>query len=142
MTEPEYQKARQTVETLSKDPKQRRRMLWEQEVVKRYERQQNGPVSPYEMELHVIRLGDVVIATNDFELFTDYGVQIKSRSQAVQTFLVQLAGPGSYLPTTRAASGGGYSAIVQSSLVGPEGGQVLVERTVNAINALWPEKSK
>src|SRR5690606_21924951 len=113
---------------------------WNQRVVDRYERQQRGPVPPYVMELHVLRLGDVAIATNDFELFTDFGVQIKARSRAVQTFLVQLAGPGTYVPTERAARGGGYSAVVQSNRVGAEGGQELVERTVAAINALWPER--
>ena len=81
---------------------------------------------------------DVAIATNDFELFTDYGVQIKARSRAVQTFLVQLAGPGTYVPTERATRGGGYSAVVQSNLVGAEGGQEIVERTVGVINTLWP----
>jgi hypothetical protein len=90
------------------------------------------------MELHVIRLGDVAIATNPFELFTEYGIRMKARSPALQTFVIQLAGPGSYLPTAFAVQGGGYSAIVQSSKVGPEGGDVLVERTVEQINALWP----
>jgi hypothetical protein len=91
------------------------------------------------MELHVIRLGDVAIATNNIEQFTDYGIQIKARSPALQTFLIQLAGPGAtYVPTERAERGGGYSAIVESSRVGSEGGQVLVERTVEAIKALWP----
>lgn len=33
----------------------------------------------------------------------------------------------------------GYGAVIQSSLVAPEGGQVLVDRTVDAINALWPQ---
>jgi len=51
-----------------------------------------------------------------------------------------LAGPGTYLPTAVAVRGGGYSAIVASSVVGPEGGQVLVDRTVDLINSLWPEK--
>ena len=39
----------------------------------------------------------------------------------------------------RAARGGGYSAIAESNLVGPEGGRVLVERTVKLINSLWPQ---
>ena len=52
---------------------------------------------------------------------------------------IQLAGPGSYVPTPRAARGGGYSAIVESNVVGPEGGQALTDRTVELINSLWPE---
>lgn len=125
------------VNDLSTDPKQKRRMLWHQAALERYERQQAGEIEPYEMELHTIRLGDIAIATNDFELFTDYGIQMKARSPALQTFVIQLAGPGTYLPSERAARGGGYSAIVESNAVGPEGGQVLVEKTIEAINALW-----
>lgn len=140
VTDKEYREALETVSSLSKDPKQKRRMQWNQSVADRFERQQRGPAQPYVMELHVLRLGDVVIATNDFELFTDYGVQIKGRSRALQTFVVQLSGPGSYLPTERAAQGGGYSAIVQSNRVGPEGGQILVDRTVEVINGLWPDR--
>jgi hypothetical protein len=74
-------------------------MLWEQAVVDRYQQQQAGETKPYAMELHVIRLGDVAIATNSFELFADYGIQMKARSKALQTFVIQLAGPGTYLPT-------------------------------------------
>jgi hypothetical protein len=55
----------------------------------------------------------------------------------VQTFVIQLTGSGGYLPTVRAVGGGGYSAVIQSSRIGPEGGQVLVERTVAAIEELW-----
>ncbi len=107
---------------------------------KRFERQKAGVVEPFAMELHVIRLGDVAIATNVFELFTEFGIQIKARSRALQTFVIQLtAGPGtSYLPTARAARGGGYSAIAESNLVAPEGGQVLADRSVDLINSLWP----
>ena len=97
----------------------------------------------------MLRLGDVAIATNPFELFLDYGVQIEARSPAVQTFLIQLATNarqhGYYVPTPRAVAGGAldekpftnYSATVMSSMVGPEGGQVLVDRTVEAIQELW-----
>ena len=92
------------------------------------------------MELHVIRLGDVAICTNPFELYTDFGLQIKARSKALQTFVIQLAGTsGKYVPTEKAVEGGSYSAGINSNLVGPEGGQVLVDRTVEAINSLWSD---
>jgi hypothetical protein len=88
------------------------------------------------MEFHVLRLGDVAIATNPFELYLDYGVRIKARSNAVLTFVVQLSGAScGYVPTAKAVQGGSYSAV--KYLVGPEGGQVLVEETVKRINALW-----
>jgi hypothetical protein len=139
VTEAEVAEARSKVETLSKDPRNRRLVIWHQEVVDRHERQKAGTVDPFRMELHVIRLGEVAIATNAFELFSEFGIQMKARSRALQTFVIQLAGPGSYVPTVRAVRGGGYSAIVESNLVGPEGGQVLTERTVELINSLWPE---
>jgi hypothetical protein len=87
-------------------------------------------------EFHVIRLGDIAIATNPFELFIDYGILMKARSKALLTFLVQLSCHHSgYLPTERAARGGGYSA--DKYLVGPEGGYKLVDETVKLINEMW-----
>jgi len=140
VTEEEVDRARAEIQALSKDPRNHRLVSWHGAVVERFERQKAGAVDPYRMELHVVRLGDVAIATNDFELFTQYGIRIKSRSRAIQTFVIQRAGPGTYLPTTEAVKGGGYSAIVASSVVGPEGGQVLVDRTVGLINSLWAEQ--
>ncbi len=56
-----------------------------------------------------------------FELFQDYGVPDQGRSKAVQTFVIELTGGwGRYLATPRAIAGGGYSAVVQSNLVGPK----------------------
>ena len=50
--------------------------------------------------------------------------------------LVQLAsGQSGYLPTERAVKGGGYSA--DKFLVGPAGGQVLVEETVKCLDLLF-----
>ena len=89
------------------------------------------------VELHVLRLGDIAMATNPFELFLDYGVQIKGRSKAVLTFISQLTCDTlGYLPTRRAVAGGDYSAVNYE--VGPIGGRALVDTTVNAINSLWP----
>ena len=89
------------------------------------------------IEFHVLRLGDIAIATNPFELFLDYGVQIKGRSKAILTFLSQLTcDHHGYLPTRRAVTGGDYSAV--NNEVGPRGGRALVEESVKAINSLWP----
>jgi hypothetical protein len=139
VTDEQYAAAKAEVDRLSKNPANRRRMLWQKRVVDRYEQQKPGDV--YERQFHVIRLGDIAICTNPFELYTDYGIQIKARSKAVQTFVIQLTGErsGTYLPTVRAVKGGGYSAIPPSCPVGPEGGQALVDQTVEAINSLWEE---
>jgi hypothetical protein len=138
VTEQEVAAARKEAEKFAKDPAQRWNYNWNQSVVTRYELQKGGNPGTQKMELHVLRLGDVAIASNEFELFTDYGVQMKARSPAVQTFIIQLTGSGGYLPTERAVRGGGYSAVIQSSRVGPNGGQELVERTVAALQELWP----
>ncbi|HWQ92159.1 MAG TPA: hypothetical protein VN673_10840 [Clostridia bacterium] len=114
------------------------RMTWNKYVVDRFDRQKTDPHPKHEVELHVLRLGDVAICTSEFELFTDYGIRIQARSKALQTFVVQLVGGGSYLPTEKATQGGGYSAVIQSNDVGPEGGQILVDRTVTLINGLFP----
>jgi len=123
-------------------------------VCQRYEDQQETGRPVYSMELHVLRLGDVALATNPFELYLDYGVQIEARSAADQTILIQLAAtgaePGYYLPTPRAVAAGSlaespmnnYSATVMTDVVGPEGGQVLVDRTVEAIRELWSEPAR
>jgi len=145
VSEVEYAEARaaveQAAEQMAADPKAadrvHRRMMWYEVTVQRYQRQQTDLKPTHEMELHALRIGDAVVCTNAFELFIEYGIRIKARSKAVQTFVVQLAGPGTYLPTAKAVRGGHYSAIVHSSLVGPEGGQMLVDRTVALIDSLW-----
>jgi len=106
------------------------------QVVERFDGiQQAGPVPA---ELHVLRVGDLAIATNPFELFLDYGMRIKARSTAPQTMLVQLAGRGFYLPSARAVDGGGYGAMPAVSVAGPEAGQQLVDETLAVIRELFP----
>ena len=91
-------------------------------------------------EVHIIRLGTVAIATNPFELFLDYGNQIKARSLAEQTFLIQLAcGARGYLPTEKAEKGGHYSAFISSGSVGHVGGEQLVRETLKNINRIFKD---
>jgi hypothetical protein len=145
VTDAEYARAKGLYDKLAAKDKLVGPDYWNMNFYKlttdRYEAQQRADPQ-YPVEMHVLRLGDVAIATNPFELFVDYGVRIQGRSPAGQTVLIQLASPidfGYYVPTPRALAGGGYSAIVEQSLVGPEGGQALVERTVGAIKELWEE---
>ncbi len=117
-----------------------KRMKWLENVQRRFRLQQEHPDIP--MELHVVRLGDIAFATNPFELYLDYGVRMRELSKATQTFLTQLAGPGSYLPSERTLAGGGYGSVPASTDIGPEGGEKLVEWTVRNINQTpatrWP----
>ena len=105
-------------------------------ILRRAELQEVLDVLP--TEVHIIRLGNIAIATNPFELFLDYGNQIKARSLAEQTFLVQLCcGVEGYLPTLKAEQGGHYSAFVSSGNVGHTGGEQLVRQTLQDINTMF-----
>lgn len=110
-------------------------------LVKQYEEQEQN--QKYPVELHVLRIADIAIVTNPFELFAEYGLRIEGRSKAKLTFVVQLSAGdyAGYLPTQRAIEGSnykGYSALVNR--VGPEGGQVLVNETVKTIEKIWQNK--
>lgn len=144
-TEAELARTQKQFEELSKAPTATATSRWDlaraRRILDRHEQQKTNPNT--EIELHALRLGDVAIATNPFELYLDYGIQMKARSKAVQTFLIQLAtSSGGYLPTEKAVKGGHYSAELPDNLVGPEGGKALVNATVAAINALWPPEAK
>jgi hypothetical protein len=137
VTEKEAAETQAQIEALTDKKDSIRRRLWLQKVIDRYRQQDKEPA--LSVEVHALRIGDAAIVTNPFELFLDYGVQMKGRSKALQTFVLQLTcGSGvGYLPTQRAVEGGGYSAVIASSRIGPEGGQVLVDRSVELINSLW-----
>lgn len=117
---------------------------WNRNIAKRWEKLAENPNPTYPTCIHVLRVGETVFCTNQFELYTDFGIQMQARSPATQTFVVQLAdgliGGGTYLPSARAVKGGGYGAIVQSNMVGPEGGQILVEKTLELVREAFQEE--
>lgn len=93
-----------------------------------------------EIEMHVLRLGNLAFATNPYELFLNFGNQIRARSKATQTFLIQLScGCYGYLPTKKAEQGSHYSAYVSSGYAGHEGGDLLVRKTLSEISKLFSE---
>lgn len=112
------------------------RMYIHSGTIARYRQQQTEEIVP--TEVHIIRFGDVALATNPFELFLDYGNYIKARSFAKQTFIMQLTcGKLGYLPTEKAEKAGHYSAYISSGNVGHEGGDMLVRRSVTEINKMF-----
>lgn len=107
-----------------------------QGVVIRYEKQNMSDT--YSFKCHILRIGNIAIATNPFELYHEFAQRIKARADAEQVFIVQLSnGLGGYLPTKDAVSGGSYSSKPASTCCGPDGGDVLVEQTLNVIDELW-----
>ena len=107
-------------------------------TIARYKIQQT--INTFDEEIHIIRFGDIAIATNPFELFLNYGNKIRARSKAKQTFLIQLScGADGYLPTEKAEKGSHYSAYVSSGVTGHEGGDILVRETLTHINGMFKE---
>jgi hypothetical protein len=87
---------------------------------------------------HVVRLGSIAIATNPFELFSEFAQRMKARAASEQLFVVQLSnGIGGYLPSSSAVRGGSYSSKPASTFCGPDGGDMLVERTLEVVNEMF-----
>lgn len=107
-----------------------------QGVIMRYRQQKQS--ADYSFQCHILRIGNIAIATNPFELYQQYGQRIKARAAAEQVFVVQMAnGSGGYLPTQAAVAGGSYSSKPASTVCGPDGGDMLVEKTLAVLAGLW-----
>ena len=154
-TKKEYEECKAMWEKQKADPKDGR-ANWNRRIIERYEDLAKNPNPVFCTPVNVVRIGDTVVCTNQFELYTDFATRIKARSPAVQTFVAQLTNGaknmdnpnsgglgatygsgGTYLPSERAVRGGGYGAVIQSNIVGPEGGQMIVEETLKMIAELW-----
>ena len=111
-------------------------------VVKRYEEQAVNPT--VKTNIHVVQIGNIAFATNRFEMFIDYMHRIQGRSPFEQTFVVQLVpddyGVGNYLATERAIANKGYSATPYCNRASAEGGQELVNATVDILKKIKGDK--
>lgn len=133
---------------LEEDPELRRQPRWYVDLtyahgqMRRYRRiLERSARTDYPVEVHGVRLGDIEFVTQPFECYLDSGIQLKLRSPAIQTFLVQLAGDGKYLPSLRSVEGGGYGSTQASNPVGPKGGQQLIEQAVRGLRQLFDSKA-
>ena len=111
-------------------------------VVSRFEQQSVNPT--VKTKIHVVQLGNIAFATNRFEMFIDYMHRIQGRSPFEQTFIVQMVtddyGVGNYLATARAIANKGYSATPYCNRASAEGGQELVNATVDVLKKLKGDK--
>jgi len=144
VTEEEYREAQAYVDEVhkkfSKDHRMEMKDLVQafepQGVVIRYRQQKANPM--FAFNCHILRLGNIAIATNPFELYHEFAQRIKARAKAEQVFIIQLSnGLGGYLPTRAAVNGGSYSSKAASTTCGPEGGDELVAKTLELINSMW-----
>ena len=107
-----------------------------EKVISRYEEDADF----VDTEVHVLKIGEIAFVSCPFELFLDYQHRIQGRSPFVQTFIVELAGSETkamgYLATKRAAENKGYSAIMYSCRVSPDGGQKLVEKCLEYLKEI------
>jgi hypothetical protein len=79
-------------------------------------------------EIGAFRLGEYGIVTLPAEVFVEFGLDIKLRSPAKRTWVIELAnGIVGYVPTRRAFEGGGYEQrTATSSKLDPVAGEMMV----------------
>lgn len=97
-----------------------------------------GPDATLPVDCSILRIGDLAVATNPFELYLEYGQRIKARSPATQTIAAELTNDSlGYLPTRDALGHGHYSAMPMDIRVGPAGGDHLVEESIKHLELLF-----
>ena len=95
----------------------------------------------FPVELHAVRLGDIAIVNNPFELYVDFGDDIKEGSKAALTVIGQLSSTvksdswAGYIPTESAVEGGAYGS--DNGACGPAAGRQLLIASVALINTLF-----
>ncbi|MCX7426743.1 MAG: hypothetical protein NTW96_14090 [Planctomycetia bacterium] len=98
-----------------------------------------------EVEVQAIQIGPVAIVTNPAEMFVQYGLDLKRRSNFPLTFPVELAnGCIGYVPTREALGehGGGYETrLTGYSNLEPTAGEQMLEAGLELLGKLSPGKA-
>ena len=94
-------------------------------------------VTVQETEVHVTRIGESAMVSCPFELYNAYGQAIKARSPAKQTFVATKCGNQGYLPTRASEETVGYSGGINVGKIGHEGGYILCDKAVEAIERAY-----
>jgi len=95
-----------------------------------------------EIEISAVAFGDNVVVALPFELFTELGLEIKSKSPYGNTLIIELTnGTSGYIPTREAFSRqGGYETLTLcSSRFVPETGELIVSQVIELLKEMSRE---
>jgi hypothetical protein len=92
-----------------------------------------------EVSVNAIRIGDCCIATNPYEYYCQFGVDIRRRSPSKITMIGQLAnGWYGYCPTIYGVMGGGYSGMtIYWTRHEPLAGYKVADASARLLHKLW-----
>ncbi len=89
--------------------------------------------------IQAIRIGDLAICTLPFEVLVEIGLELKKKSPAADTFVVELANGGyGYLPTPKQHKLGGYETWLGTNKVQVEASEILVRNLLEMLGELFP----
>lgn len=99
-----------------------------------YRRQDENEVA----EVCALRIGDLGIATLPGEMFCEFGLEIKKRSPATHTVVIELANAAmGYFPTREAFAQGGYEPTTGTTLYESNAGEELTASALRQLNKLF-----
>ena len=108
--------------------------LFAREWLDLYEKQD----APDDVEVMVMRIGDLAVVGLPGEAFCEFGMQIKERSPARHTMVVELANGGlGYFPTRASFEQGGYEPTPGATFHGPGAGEKLVASAMDQLSGLF-----
>lgn len=91
--------------------------------------------------VQAFRIGDQAIVSMPFEVLVEIGLEIKEKSPAPRTFLIELANGGyGYLPPPNQHELGGYETWLGTSRFEKHSSEVLVKELLEMLDELWPEE--
>lgn len=119
------------------DAQQYREIKYAQMWLELREQTRREPMVPGEIQ--AFRLGDVGLVLLPGEIFVEHGLEIKLRSPAVRTFVVELAnGIMGYVPTREAFAGGGYEQKTgNNSKLPPMAGEFMVDCSLTLLDSMF-----
>jgi len=89
--------------------------------------------------IQAVRIGDLAICTMPFEVFAEIGLELKKKSPAADTFVVELANGGyGYLPTPEQHQLGGYETWLTTNKVQKDASVILVDNLLEMLAELFP----
>ncbi|MCP4855531.1 MAG: hypothetical protein GY903_13655, partial [Fuerstiella sp.] len=88
--------------------------------------------------IQAFRIGDQAIVSMPFEVLVEIGLEIKEKSPAPRTFLIELAnGSYGYLPPPNQVELGGYETWLGTSRFEMHSSDVLTKELLEMLGELW-----